>query len=323
MIKDGPYAEVDPPWESNLLDAISPSTYNPQTSSPLFVKLSAELRLQIFRYVLAEYEDRSRPYKPSDHKDEFAFIHYSRPGWEAPWLIDTSLLHTCRRVYLEAGHLPMRLATLRFCYDIPSPHDSYGGPDKYSEIGKVGILDVTRNNLANVTKIHIQTSSWGLQEARKMAFFYEWENYRGPDPFPNLETLTITVGWARWFSEGPGYFDYDQFDYDDWPEVKKFLRLEFETDTHDEDHVKSVDDMLEEWRGGRMKFETINGTPLVADTRRMPVKSRRKLSLEGRDGSVYYTDKLGYDYPSVVEFEVTRIDYVPAREPRWRKDLDL
>lgn len=65
-----------------------------QLASPLFSRLPAEIRNQIFCLVLRCYEDKNRPF-PTD-----AF--YYRPGFRYATRIDTALLHTCRRVYLEA-----------------------------------------------------------------------------------------------------------------------------------------------------------------------------------------------------------------------------
>ena len=68
-----------------------------QLASPLFNRLPAEIRNQIYRLVLQAYDDKSRPF-PTD-----AF--YYRPGFRYVLKIDTALLRTCRRVYAEAHGL--------------------------------------------------------------------------------------------------------------------------------------------------------------------------------------------------------------------------
>jgi hypothetical protein len=60
----------------DILSDISPATFDMQSSSPLFTKLPTEVRHEIFRLVLAQYDATSRSYP------EEAF--YCRPGCTAP-----------------------------------------------------------------------------------------------------------------------------------------------------------------------------------------------------------------------------------------------
>lgn len=70
---------------------------NPQQSSPLFSQIPGEIRHIIYEYALLGYPDLTRPY--SKH------TYYYRPGYTHPRAINTKLLRTCRRLYLEAGQL--------------------------------------------------------------------------------------------------------------------------------------------------------------------------------------------------------------------------
>jgi hypothetical protein len=75
-------------------------SYDPQAACPLFARLPAEIRLQIFALVLTASDDTSRPYRTG--------AYYHRPGYRFPHLVDTAVLLTCRAIYLEAYLLPAR-----------------------------------------------------------------------------------------------------------------------------------------------------------------------------------------------------------------------
>jgi len=93
-----------------VIAAISPSNSHTQTMSPLFSLLPAELRLQIFRHVLSQRPDTTRP----------VFIHsispLFRPGHTHHVQTSIALLSTCRLVYYEAHGIPLRSATHHFRY---------------------------------------------------------------------------------------------------------------------------------------------------------------------------------------------------------------
>jgi hypothetical protein len=91
---------------------ITPSSIDPQKDCPLFTVLPPELRTQVFVYMLSESDDTTKPY-PRDS-------YYFRPEFEYAPRIDTALLETCRRIYMETYLLPVSLAT----------HCFWGGPDR-------------------------------------------------------------------------------------------------------------------------------------------------------------------------------------------------
>lgn len=81
-----------------LVERLRREDVNPQLSSPLFNgRIPSEIRNHIFEYVLTE-ED-GNPFSVN--------THYTRPGYTARKALLTNLLLTCRRVYLEAHHLPL------------------------------------------------------------------------------------------------------------------------------------------------------------------------------------------------------------------------
>ena len=78
-----------------------------QEQSSLF-SLPGEIRDLIYRFALAEYEDPDEMYS--------ANTFYARPGYFARGRTDTTLLTTCRKVYLEAWFLPWTLREHTFFF---------------------------------------------------------------------------------------------------------------------------------------------------------------------------------------------------------------
>ncbi|KAF7351534.1 hypothetical protein MSAN_01585800 [Mycena sanguinolenta] len=86
-----PQGQSLPPW-------LIASDSNPQEQSSLF-RFPPEVRIIVFAYALVECDDLSRPY--SKHKA------YYRTEFKFAGKITTSLLLTCRQVYIEARLLPV------------------------------------------------------------------------------------------------------------------------------------------------------------------------------------------------------------------------
>lgn len=78
-----------------LLDGKFPC--NPQLQSPLFNKIPAEIRAFIFELTLSEADGRTA-ISPSDYWYRPDYTHYR--------YIDTRLLLTCRRIWLETYTIP-------------------------------------------------------------------------------------------------------------------------------------------------------------------------------------------------------------------------
>jgi hypothetical protein len=86
------------------LEALQPSDCKLQNQSPLFGRLPAEIRHQIFLYVLGEQDGERQIEKGS-------FIY--RPDFTRYRFIDTALLRTCRRTYLETKNIPHQQISFR------------------------------------------------------------------------------------------------------------------------------------------------------------------------------------------------------------------
>ncbi|KAK5119194.1 hypothetical protein LTR85_007808 [Meristemomyces frigidus] len=73
-----------------------------------FFQLPPELRMRIYDYIFEPYDDGTRRYRTT--------AAYYRPGYEAEHRTYTAFLRACRRVWLEASHLPLKLATHTFWF---------------------------------------------------------------------------------------------------------------------------------------------------------------------------------------------------------------
>jgi hypothetical protein len=86
------------------LDNLEPSECLVQEQSPLFGVIPAEVRDQIFSYCLAEQDGKEKITKEE---------YYYRPDYTHYQCIDTALLRTCRRIYLETRTIPVQNVTFR------------------------------------------------------------------------------------------------------------------------------------------------------------------------------------------------------------------
>jgi hypothetical protein len=77
-----------------------------QNQSALFNAIPAEVRNRIFSIALTAYDDKSKPYQPRNW--------FYRPDWHFHRKISTTLLRTCKRVYLECYLLPLALNSHTF-----------------------------------------------------------------------------------------------------------------------------------------------------------------------------------------------------------------
>jgi len=102
------------------------ASYNPQSACPLFTRIPPEIRNSIFQLALTEYDDTDHPYEQS--------AVYCRPDYRFRHRIDTDLLRTCRRIYLEAHLLPVAINEHVFwCYRGPPERRYSADPQAYFE----------------------------------------------------------------------------------------------------------------------------------------------------------------------------------------------
>ncbi|KAH0191033.1 hypothetical protein KCU99_g9061, partial [Aureobasidium melanogenum] len=150
------------------------STFSTSTPSPL-LSLPAELRLQIYRYVL---EDSS-----SQHKTHLLSQYCGHNTWFSP-----PISHTCSLIRNET--LPLYFNTADFIYDLRSPLD-----DGVTCLLKA-LRWLRRNNLV-MTKLrfkHVSKGILSIQELRKwVEYFVEYS-----DVLPNSENIEFCQQGLRY-----------------------------------------------------------------------------------------------------------------------------
>lgn len=263
---------------------------SPQRYSPLF-QLPAELRSTIFEFVCRPYEDSECRYDEGSGNAQFY-----RPEHEARHITCTSLLSTCRLVWLEANHLPLQLADHSFFFrDSMRPRYLNGinwSEDKrlestlYHEFkhdssksrANAVILDfltgLTVNNRENLKHIHLYAGKCWLSDfsgyQRSGSKYVQMLSIAGVCP----EILTITVrssDWLGWDGRpAPVQFDVNDWWVDNilkWPALPRLreIRLELEVDERKgESRVPQLEATVRDLRG---KFALVRrvdhfGTPV-------------------------------------------------------------
>lgn len=125
------------------------TSYDPQSACPLFTRIPPEIRNSIFKLALTEYDDTDHPYEEE--------TTYCRPDYYFPHRIDTDLLRTCRRIYLEAHLLPVALNEHVFwCYRGPPGRKYAADPQGYFEL-------MTPQQLDAVDCVHFFTQQFWLE----------------------------------------------------------------------------------------------------------------------------------------------------------------
>lgn len=164
-----------------------PHDVNPQSSSPLYDNLPAEIRNQIFNYVLVEEES-------TDPQMIYPAL-YNRPGYEAKRTMSIALLSTCRRIYLETYHLPLRMKEHIFW------HSSETGPSKTQE----GV-NPDRFGYEREARFFGQLRKWQLELVKEMTLFTQmfWLEQTFPtlcieDYMQGIEKLNITIRKTDWW----------------------------------------------------------------------------------------------------------------------------
>lgn len=122
---------------------------HPQNQSALFNALPAEVRNRIFSIALTAYDDKSKPYRPQNW--------FYRPDWHFHRKISTTLLRTCKRVYLECHLLPLALNSHTFWAGAdrgPPSHyfaSAYQKPPPFSHGNFLGNCENFRGFFNNLT----------------------------------------------------------------------------------------------------------------------------------------------------------------------------
>jgi hypothetical protein len=185
--------ETTPPRLKSIDIIVDPDSIDPQSSSPLFGVIPAELRNEIFKEALTGY------IKPSDRWDKET--HYTRPGYEGKVTIDVALLSTCRLVYLETCQVVRSVnnhdkLTFWFYRGLPGvPVDNrYFCRPQLVEFECDHLIAPTSDGASMITTVQLFMQQYTLEG-------YEFQSMMDSVRrcLPNLHTLRITVRHGDWW----------------------------------------------------------------------------------------------------------------------------
>jgi hypothetical protein len=150
-------AEEAPDSEIPLASKIiKRGTIDDQRGSALFTILPPEIRNRIFAFACKAYE--TIPYTPNDW--------YYRPGYHAHRRISTTLLATCKRIYLETYNLPLELNEHVFWGSIErGPPRRYSGIDNYKRTDLNAFFDCLKpHQRASIQEVHLFAQQFWLED---------------------------------------------------------------------------------------------------------------------------------------------------------------
>ncbi|KAF2147417.1 uncharacterized protein K452DRAFT_282416 [Aplosporella prunicola CBS 121167] len=208
------------------LNAINPSNIaNLQRQSPLWSKLPAEIRNEIFRLAVSQHPDHTRPYEENSY-------HY-RPGYTHAPRVCIDLLLTCRLAYWETSPIPLRSATITVWHG-RGPRPPYAWP----------FAALTAKNAEGLTHVHLFTQLFWLENTESLSGYTRLPTFR-----PKKLTITIRHSdWWFWESDSPLRIR------DGWvaafrpPPSLTELVMEFETLTRKKNQLDGILQDVVNWR---------------------------------------------------------------------------
>jgi hypothetical protein len=247
--------DEEPLPKEPLVERLKKEDVNLQLSSPLFNgRIPSEIRDHIFEYVLTE-------------DDQILFqldSHYSRPDYRARKSLLTNLLLTCRRVYLEAHHLPLINKEHVFWHYREPEGTGYENEAEY-------FARFRPDQLALVRKVHLFTQQfwlegelqrvcklWVMQTIEKMKItlrrgdWWYWEDGALLGINPQRGSADPRRMKADWKAEAKGAVI--PWDENAWGCAFKHLRnlqeleLEFETTVYEEKQLQDIVEHAKAWR---------------------------------------------------------------------------
>lgn len=285
---------------------------NPQSQSPLFNVLPPEIRNEIFSLALMQHEDLSNPYPSHDF--------CCRPAHRARRIVSTSLLQTCRLIWLEANHCPMTQAVHSFWFDQyrrpPWISDDEDEDRRFNEFTKA-LTPVQHSRLKH---FHIFAQMFWLERSVDTSLIWRClksENIK-------LDTLTITIRHSDWWN---WEFDHPLELQVHW--VRKLLqsdeairghvsefRLELETLAWKVDQLRSIVESLKTAGDyGKARWDLIE--PFEESTWSGPT------NLGGQEHDVYAKrEKLDYVVVTL-KWKLRTAATTEQLEKRWRAEGSL
>jgi len=241
--------------EEPLVERLRRKEINLQTDSPLFNgRIPGEVRDRIFEYVLTEDEDISY-----DHN-----THYTRPGYESHTSLLTNLLLTCRRVYIEAYHLPLINLEHVFWhhrepeglgYEDEVDYFSRFRPDQLAFVRKVHLFTQQfwlEGSLQDVCKLDVMQTIEKMTITLRRGDWWFWENGNTLGINPQRGTADSRLMRADWEREAEG--KVIPWNEKAWGCSFKHLRalqkleMEFETTVYEEKQLQDIVEHSKTWR---------------------------------------------------------------------------
>lgn len=243
------------PIDEPLIERLRREEVNLQLSSPLFNgRIPAEVRDRIFEYVLTENEGAT--YEQN--------THYARPGYGAYTSLLTDLLLTCRRVYLEAHHLPLINREHVFWhgrepkglgYENEAEYFSRFRPDQLALVRKVHLFAQQfwlEGSLQDVCKLGVMQTIEKMTITLRRGDWWFWENGCALGINPQRGAATDDLMRADWKLEAQG--QVIPWDENAWGCSFKHLRalqeleFEFETTFYEERQLQDIVEHARTWR---------------------------------------------------------------------------
>lgn len=183
---------------------------DPQCECPLFAKLPGEIREKIYGFALGSSDDRSRPFDRQHH-------HY-RPGHEYRQRHDFRLLETCKRVYLEARLLPVRVNEI-VVYLFRGPRSNPPSPLQHD--WRLRCRRMTPDQRGAVTRVHFFVQQWYLEVTVDLlvpnrVFYLFEEPARCGDDVLTAREIVLTFRRSDWWSWESPVMSNDQLGICPW-----------------------------------------------------------------------------------------------------------
>lgn len=151
----------DTPTQANLAKC------NPQSKSPLYTNLPKELRDLIFAFASSQSPDENHQYDPN--------AYYYRPDHPARLRTSTSLLQTCRLIWLEANALPMYQAEHAFWFQ-RGPYDRHPDSGWRANVQNernryhAFLNSLSAQNLRNVSHVRLFMQMFQAEQLARSAY---------------------------------------------------------------------------------------------------------------------------------------------------------
>ncbi|WPH01195.1 Hypothetical protein R9X50_00403100 [Acrodontium crateriforme] len=201
-----------------------------QDQSPFFSMLPSELRLLIFEYATAPYQDPA--HQDDDAKTYKTTDFFYRPEHPGKLVTSTNLLLTCRRIWLEANHLPLKQAEHVFYFFNRDRRPRWTTSNWIDDDDRLRdfLTSLTYGNRQNLEHIRVFPQMFWLERE----FIGKVDHFLGRfGAAPRVLTLTLRyTDWWNWESNQDLYIDTKWvqalLDSPTLPRVQE-LRLELET----------------------------------------------------------------------------------------------